>query len=111
MISLKTIIILLTLHFISDFFLQSDKMALNKSKNAWVLLLHCIIYSIIFIGFGWKFVILVFVSHFIIDFVSSKVSAGFWRSGQRHWFFVSVGFDQLLHTSLLFVFYIILKGR
>ena len=97
---LLIIITLLVLHFIGDFLFQSDWMAINKSKEIDVLFYHCLVYSILFLGFGIKFWFLTLLTHFITDFFTSKLNAYlFTRS--RHWFFVAIGFDQLIHYITL----------
>ena len=50
---MKKIILIIWLHFISDFVLQTDYIAINKSKMANVLIGHCLMYSAPFIFFGW----------------------------------------------------------
>ena len=55
MINLIDILTLMWLHFFADFVLQSDYVATNKSKNNKILTLHCLIYSIPFLWFGWAF--------------------------------------------------------
>ncbi len=62
----------LILHGIGDYFLQTDKQALNKKKvglyGLWCCLIHCITYSLLFIFIGsWKAVSVIFITHFIID--------------------------------------------
>lgn len=101
-IELLTVSMLLILHFISDFILQSDYVARNKSKDNKILLRHVFIYSVPFI---------IFISplygaingtiHFGIDYVTSRLTGKLWASGKTHWFFVVIGFDQLLHVLSL----------
>ena len=95
--------LLLFLHWVGDFVLQSDYMAKNKSKNIMVLFIHCLIYTAVF-AFQVKFqgLLILFVSHFIIDFCSSKINAKLYKAGEIHWFFTSIGFDQFLHLSILY---------
>ena len=62
----------LILHGIGDYFLQTDKQALNKKKaglNGFIqCLIHCITYSLPFLFIGsWKAVLVIFITHFIID--------------------------------------------
>jgi hypothetical protein len=59
-------------HLIGDFWLQTDKMALNKKKNTfsgyYYCLLHCLLYSLPFLFIATNQAVLwIFISHFIID--------------------------------------------
>lgn len=93
---------LLTIHFVADFILQSDWMALNKSKRLGALLCHAAVYSLAFAPFyGMVFAGLTFVLHAAQDAGTSRINAKLWQAGQRHWFFVGIGADQLLHYWLL----------
>jgi Protein of unknown function (DUF3307) len=62
----------LIIHGIGDYFLQTDYQALNKKKDGWIglwaCLKHCITYSLPFLFIGsWKAVLVIFITHFIID--------------------------------------------
>lgn len=106
-------ITLLFFHWFGDFLLQNDWMALNKSKSFLALSLHVLIYSTcITIGFllsvlmldPWitlGFFFINGISHFVIDAITSRINGWLWRKDERHYFFVSIGFDQLVHTSIL----------
>lgn len=123
------ILYILFIHWIADFVFQSDYIAKNKSIDVLVLLLHTVIYIAVFIvGYAliyyiWtdyyimvrpimvSFLAFNFVLHFITDFITSKISAYFHKSNQRHWFFVTIGFDQFIHQfTLLFSFiYLVMR--
>lgn len=45
MIDIKIIILILFIHWIADFWCQTDKMAVNKSKSWTYLLQHTLIYT------------------------------------------------------------------
>lgn len=107
---------LLALHFLGDFILQSDWMALNKSKQWDVLAIHCAIYSACFFAWGSYFVALTFVLHYMVDFCTSRITSKLWfmresatgngwwtlkEPNTRHWFFVMIGLDQLIHYTML----------
>lgn len=92
---------LIWIHFIADFVLQSDKMAINKSRSFLWLAFHCFVYACPFAIYGSQFYGAVFTSHLIIDFFSSKVTTYLWERNQRHWFFVTIGLDQALHLTIL----------
>jgi uncharacterized protein DUF3307 len=92
---------LMSVHFVADFVLQSDWMALNKSKRMDALAVHVTIYSACFLLFGWRLAGVTFFAHFVQDFITSRINARLWAANQRHWFFVAIGADQLLHTFQL----------
>ena len=100
---INTIILLLTMHWVSDFILQSDQMAKNKSSSLKWLAIHVAVYIIPFFLFGWVFALVNGVLHFAIDFFTSKLNKYLWDRQRVHWFFVGVGFDQLLHAICLLV--------
>ena len=90
-------------HWVADFVLQSDGMALNKSKcNVW-LALHCLVYGVCFLWAGWRFAAVAAALHFAVDWVTSRGTSALWARNARHWFFVLIGLDQALHMSLLAV--------
>lgn len=104
------ILTVIVLHWIGDFVFQSDWMAQNKSKSNKALSLHVLAYTSVF------FVILLplfsfsnLISylavnaalHFVVDHFTSQITARLWAKGDRHNFFVVIGFDQLLHYMCL----------
>jgi len=104
MVSVYLVIWFAFLHFIFDFRLQSDKVACNKSKDFKVLCKHCFIYAFcgLFVpGMMIGGLFILFFSHLLIDFISSKMTSYYWQKEDRHNFFVTVGFDQFLHASVL----------
>jgi hypothetical protein len=115
-------------HFVGDFLLQSNWMALGKSKRLVPLLTHALVYSLCFLWLGPAFVAITFLCHTITDFCTSRLTSSLWfvsentatwiegcacgdrecwtttvvyDSAKRHWFFVVIGFDQLLHQIQL----------
>lgn len=104
------IFILIWMHFVADFILQTNRIALNKSKNVWILLEHVLIYSISFCYFGLEFAIANMCLHFLVDFCTSRASSYFWNKDQRRWFFVVIGFDQALHMTCLIATYELFRG-
>lgn len=71
----KLFIILYIGHKIGDYLFQTDKQAVNKTKEWGPLISHCFWYTLIVIGmaylfadyFKWSAVIVIFISHMIID--------------------------------------------
>lgn len=110
------IILIITIHFIADFGLQTDEQAKGKSKDWKLLLQHTFNYSVcwvilgvslypswaMFKGFILPFAVITFICHTITDYFTSRLNAKLWSEGKTHSFFVSVGFDQVLHYVQLF---------
>ena len=128
---MSILLTLLSVHFVADFILQNDWMAINKSRRWDALTIHVVVYSMAFaVIFGVKFGIITFLTHFITDAVTSRLTRrlywlepmpveymprdtvhrggrvlywdlddGRWHS--RHWFFVVIGLDQLIHFYTL----------
>lgn len=115
-------------HFLADFPLQSDWMALNKAKHWDPLVIHALAYASCFYlgGWGWHFAILTFLTHAITDAITSRITSKLWfidllepveskgkplayptfefarvYPRKRHWFFVVIGLDQLIHFTTL----------
>jgi len=95
------IIILIWLHFLCDFVIQTDKIAKAKSSSNRALTIHCILYTLPFFYFGWLYAVINFVAHFITDFLSSRLAGYYYRNGERHKFFIVIGFDQAIHLTTL----------
>jgi hypothetical protein len=105
-----TLLYILSLHFIADFILQSDRIAQNKGKDSNVLCEHVFIYfCVLLVGCsflaGWKAALLYAsvnaLLHFATDFVTSRIAASYYKANDRHNFFVTIGADQLIHAWCL----------
>ena len=111
-------------HWVGDFKFQSNWMALNKGKNtvegAKALIQHCFVYACCFAWVSIEFAWITFALHLLTDAVTSRVNSKLWfvkaelvsdgpyavpalvfDDSKRHWFFVSIGFDQYVHTACL----------
>lgn len=117
------IFILLFIHWIADFVLQTDYQAKNKSTSKLVLLQHVLSYTLVFglliIGVALEyysllnyfyFLLITGTSHFVTDYFTSKVTKKLYNEGDIHNFFVVVGFDQFLHFIQLILTYNFLLG-
>jgi hypothetical protein len=110
--SVIAILVLLGIHFVADFVLQSDWMATNKSTNWRALLLHVGVYTCPFlVCYGLPFAAVTAVLHMCTDAVTSRITSYFWKREQRHWFFVVIGLDQWIHAVCLFAVYAWLVQR
>lgn len=123
--------IIIFIHWVADFVLQTDWQAQNKSKNNYALLSHTSNYSLVWLlpmclVFGkmkegattewivWTtlyFSMITLVAHTITDYFTSRLNSKLWSAGKVHYFFVSVGFDQVLHYGQLFLTYYFLINR
>lgn len=56
---------------------------------------------------SWKFGLIAFISHLFIDGCTSRISSNYWKKDERHNFWLTIGFDQMLHqiVILLFVYF------
>lgn len=97
-------IMLLFFHFIGDFPLQTELIATNKSKAVLPLLKHCILYSLLFFVMGFYFWLIILITHIIIDYISSRINLKLYHSNKRM-FFVNLGLDQFIHTTILILAY------
>jgi len=78
----------LILHGIGDYFLQTDKQALGKKNKGlygfMCCLKHCITYSLPFLFIGsWLAVLVIFITHFIIDRTNIIAYALAWKNGVK----------------------------
>ena len=105
-------IVLIWCHFVGDFLLQPRIIAENKLKNYVYLIYHCLLYTLCLAPFGvLLFMFLNGVAHFIIDFVTSKITSSLWEDYELckkcdsdhsfYLFFTVIGLDQVLHLTCL----------
>lgn len=112
---------LLITHLIADFVLQDKDWAMHKWRDNSVLLTHVSLYTLCFtlyftfvdgsLVYGdiytflgvCKFLTITFVTHFIIDYITSKITH--YQAENKIWgghipnlgFFTTIGIDQTLH--------------
>jgi NADH:ubiquinone oxidoreductase subunit B-like Fe-S oxidoreductase len=102
---LKIILLLILVHFFGDFVLQTNDMAMNKSKSQKWLLIHTAVYSLLFVVFGLVYAVVNFVVHFVVDYFSSRAGAHFKQQDNQKGFFMVLGTDQAIHLSTLMITY------
>lgn len=120
-------LLLIVIHFVGDFFFQTDKMAINKSKSNYWLTVHVSVYSLVLFFLSTifihdysallYFVMANFMLHWITDFFTSRLTSHLYQKSQeyphekfifnswRHWFFTAIGADQVIHYTCLFLTY------
>lgn len=127
-----SLVVLAMAHWLGDFVFQSDRMAKDKAHNVLTLLSHVFTYGSILIfaapiiffllvGFSGSpgnvaaymllFLAINIIAHGVTDFFTSKVTSYFFGQKQIHNFFVTIGFDQMLHGLALLTSYYYLLAR
>jgi len=136
MIDIKIVFAILIIHWFADFVLQTDKQAKGKSKNWNDLLEHTTFYSLVWImpmafllpsNYILVFWFITFICHTITDYFTSRLNSKLaperqyllshphlsnyfiFKNENWHNFFVSIGFDQILHYVQLFITYYFLS--
>jgi len=122
--------LIIFIHWFADFVLQTHQQASNKSKALKPLLAHTFTYSVVWLLascllFGYVnkgqttewymltsilFFLITFITHTITDYFTSRLNSKLWAKGDVHNFFVSIGFDQVLHYAQLFLTFYYLKN-
>ena len=109
------IAILISIHLLADFLFQTSAYSEKKRKILKSLLLHCLIYFIVFeivllLILQFKKAILIgmiiCISHLLINFIKNKLEKIF---PQRRLQFLFFSFNQLLHFIVILIFYSILN--
>ena len=116
------ILVLFIVHFLADFVFQSSKMATGKSKSLKWLSIHVGVYGLVSLisfftlSIFYNSYLLAFywwglnvVLHFIVDFFTSKITSRFWEQKNMRFFFVMIGFDQLIHNLCLLSTFFLIK--
>ena len=103
---LEIILVIFWIHFVADFILQSRWMAENKSKFAWPLILHCFVYTLPFLIIDYFYLVAYYaiingVLHFVVDFITSRITSKLYEKKKIHAFFAVIGLDQAIHMTIL----------
>jgi len=116
-----TFIYIILVHWVADFVFQTRQMGDNKNSSSFWMLMHVFCYSGITL-IGWSLLsiftgldislinllisfLLVFATHYITDYFSSKITHKFANEKKWYGFFTTIGFDQVLHYTQLFLIY------
>ena len=110
------VLIILFIHWVADFLLQTKQMATMKSKDTNWLLIHVAVYSFtwFFIGAFFDplksalFFVITFMCHFITDYFTSRWTSKLYRDSKFYGFpsfFSVIGLDQWIHYAQLFLTY------
>ena len=120
MINIWVVIGIIVWHWFADFVMQDGEEAKMKSHNFGALLKHTTRYSLLWLPMtlllgmnGVIFVGITFILHTITDYFTSKHTSKQYKLGnfggpipRKMDFFVTIGFDQVLHyTQLVLTYY------
>lgn len=117
------LIVIFVAHWIGDFLSQTKEIADKKNESVVALTTHVMIYTVWmaialaitaqimgvvknidafnFILFIW----FIFITHWFVDFFTSKITHKLYKEQRWYGFFSVLGADQLIHTiSLLYIF-------
>lgn len=108
----STLLLILVVHFLADFSLQTNDQAVKKSESLEYLCYHTGAYSLIWLLasniilnnwlYATYFAVITFVAHTLTDYITSRIGKPFWKKQDLHHGFVVVGFDQMLHYLQLY---------
>ena len=109
----KIILLIGLIHYVADFWCQSRWMAENKSKDVNALAMHVAAYSIVTTTGWWlmlgslypEILFLTFMTHFVTDLITSKLTTYYYKKENWYMFFNVVGLDQLIHLITLILTY------
>lgn len=82
-------------HVVGDYLFQTEYMAREKSKDWYVLFVHCVCYCVPFIYiFGLDFrIIILFLTHMMVDALKARYGK------------FGIYADQILHYQIVLMFY------
>lgn len=110
MIETKVVLGLILSHWAGDFLLQTNKMAINKSKHLGWLTVHVLVYSICFLWLGLTFAIANAAGHWLTDLVTSRLSGRAYKAGKIKLFWIIIGTDQMIHYATMVGLLWLLEG-
>jgi hypothetical protein len=108
---LQLILAIIIGHWIGDYVLQTEAMAVNKSKSNKWLTIHVGAWTfglaVVVIPFSglvsiWLWVLLMGVLHWIQDYITSRINTYFLKKKWQKLFWLSIGTDQMLHYLIMF---------
>ena len=123
MITLQALFVLMFAHWVFDFLCQTQYMATNKSESWKALLSHTGVYSsgmmVTYFLYTWYlgeiqildsiiFGIITFITHTLVDAVTSTLCAKAYKQERYRKFFNIIGADQYLHFVQLITLYTLL---
>lgn len=108
-------------HYVGDFFFQSREIAVKKSSSVLALSIHVAIYAATLLAFSFLvdftsyqravFIIYNGLLHWIVDYITSRISAKAWEKGNMEKFWDTIGLDQFFHIYTLYYLYGVLVSK
>jgi|TARA_B100001094_G_scaffold333184_1_gene409329 hypothetical protein len=109
MIATSQVLGIIIAHWIGDFLLQNEKMALGKSSSNKLLTIHVAIWTTtmavitIPLGLPVVWVLLMGVLHWIQDYITSRLNSYYAKIKNNEMFWNMIGTDQMLHYIIMFL--------
>jgi hypothetical protein len=103
-----TLIEIIWTHFIADFLLQTNEIAINKSSCNMALGKHTLIIFLCFLWVGWQFALINAITHFVVDYITSRIAKYFHNKEMRGAFFKTIGADQAIHFTIYIILLVVL---
>ena len=122
-------LLILVIHFVADFPLQTHDQAIGKGEGKSffnkMLFYHVGMYTLIWSIIYWIlplplylhhpvpwiiFCLLIFIPHYCTDYITSRINKGFFGKQDFHNGFVGVGFDQMIHYICLWLVLTMILG-
>jgi hypothetical protein len=113
-IPIELCLIIIFIHWVSDFICQTHEMSIKKSKSNLWLTKHVMVYTAVTTilwgitfafesGFEKGLILagITFITHWITDYFTSRWTSKLYAKGDIHNFFVVVGLDQFIHYTTL----------
>lgn len=106
-----TLAIILLMHYVADFLLQSQNVRKNKHDSLEEMFTHIGIYSVVMMCTTWVLGLppiwwaINVLAHLAVDFMTAPASHSFFSTEDYWWGMNIVGLDQLIHIFILIATY------
>lgn len=105
MISINLVLIIILLHFFSEYLLQPPTGVTFTGNSPRKIVSHCICHAIPFGVFGAHFMILTCLFHFIVEMSTDRIISQYWTGNRIRLHRIYIGVSQTMHVLVLFLVY------
>lgn len=99
--SMHELILIFVLHYVADFWFQTDKQAVTKSYDNKNLATHAFTYALPFVIISPLYALVNGLLHLVTDYFTSRWSSYYYKQNDMRKFFKVVGLDQMVHAVTL----------